>query len=288
MPKNRNKKRDENHNCKVAPIKKLPEKSAPAKNLPEKNLPEKKPEKSLPVTATQVNNVTETAPPVSNVPVTTPLVSNEPVSNVPVTTPPVNNEPEKSLPDTKLLPKHPLNSKWTLWYYLPDKSMDWSACQHEIHTVDTVEDFWCFFDHLAQPSELINGCDYSFFKNGIRPMWEAPQNVNGGRLTVINTSKSRNININEIWQDVLLYLIGEYYEYSEDICGVVLNVRTYGIKVAIWTSHADKERLKSIGISIKKSLNLPFHVQLPFEVHAETQKSAFSSGRASSKNVFSV
>lgn len=75
--------------------------------------------------------------------------------------------------------KHPLNSKWTLWYYLPEKNADWEKCQHKIHTVETVEDFWSLADHIKPPSDLMPGVDYSFFKNDIRPMWEDPQNVKG-------------------------------------------------------------------------------------------------------------
>ncbi|XP_055294838.1 eukaryotic translation initiation factor 4E-like [Sitodiplosis mosellana] len=261
MPKsNRNKKRDENHNCKAVPSNRMP-----------------------------VNKLSVKSVPVSDQPVSKQPVNNQSASNQPVSEHlPANNLPVSNSPDNNLPLKHPLNSKWALWYYLPEKNKDWEACQHQIHTVTTVEDFWSFFNHLAQPSELLNGVDFSFFKNGIRPMWEAPQNVKGGRLTVINTSKCRNIDINEIWLDILLFLIGEYYEYAEDICGVVLNVRNYGIKLAIWTTHQDKERLKSIGSSIRQSLTSTLNQAIPFEVHAETQRSAQTSGRASSKNVFTV
>jgi len=29
-----------------------------------------------------------------------------------------------------------------------------------------------------------SGCDYNFFKEGIQPVWEVPDNKNGGRLIV--------------------------------------------------------------------------------------------------------
>lgn len=241
MPKNRSKKRDENHNNKV--------KSVSVKKIPVQKLPLEK----------VVENVDAKVESVDN-----------------------------TVPKDDSLLKHQLNSKWTLWYYLPGSGKDWEACQHLIHMVTTVEDFWSFYDHLLQPSELRDGVDYSFFKNGIRPMWEAPQNVKGGRLTIINTSKNKNVDVNEIWMDLLLYLIGEYFEYSEDICGMVLNVRNYGYKIAIWTTHQDKERLKSIGLSIRQSLTSRLNHAIPFEVHSETQKSAQTIGRASSKNIFTV
>lgn len=75
------------------------------------------------------------------------------------------NEPVVNEMDLKPITiKHPLNSKWTLWYFFPEKHRDWEDCQHQIHTVFTIEDFWSFFNHLKSPSELISGVDYSFFK----------------------------------------------------------------------------------------------------------------------------
>lgn len=184
--------------------------------------------------------------------------------------------------------KHPLNSKWTLWYYLPDKDRDWESCQHQIHTVDSIEDFWSLIDHVKQPSELLNGVDYSFFKNGIRPMWEDPQNVKGGRMTVINTSKCRQAVIDEIFLDVLLFLVGEYFEHADDVCGLVLNVRNYGFKLAVWTAHAHSNIIRSIGKNLKQNLCTPPNQQITFELHSETQKNSIKSGRASSRTAFTI
>lgn len=186
--------------------------------------------------------------------------------------------------------KHPLGSKWTLWYYLPEKNKEWDQCQHKIHDVDTVEDFWSFVDHLKQPTKLISGVDYSFFKNGILPMWEEEQNREGGRMTVINTSKAKNANgsIDEIWLDVLLFLIGEYFDGSNDVCGAVLNVRQYGFKLAVWTKHSDKDKITAIGNSLKRSICPPLSNSITFERHKDTQRSSQTSGRASAKALFII
>lgn len=186
--------------------------------------------------------------------------------------------------------KHPLNSKWTLWYYLPEKNKDWDKCQHKIHTVDTVEDFWSLVDNLKQPSELLNGVDYSFFKNDIRPMWEDPQNRNGGRMTVINTSKAKHAIpvIDEIWQDVLLFLIGEYFNGTNDVCGAVLNVRQYGFKLAVWTTHSEKDKIIAIGNNLKKSLSSTLSNSITFERHTDTQRSSQTSGRSTAKAHFII
>lgn len=178
--------------------------------------------------------------------------------------------------------KHPLNSRWTLWYFKQEKNVDWNLCQHRIHAFEYVEDFWSLYNHLRLPSDLPVGVDYSLFKYPIRPMWEDPQNCDGGRLTVVNMMKARDAastphRINELWMDILLFLIGENYEHADKVCGVVLNSRQYGFKVAIWTSTQDKSQVVSIGNSIKASLSTKYTQQIAFESHADTQKKPSSS-----------
>lgn len=64
-------------------------------------------------------------------------------------------------------------------------------------------------------------------------MWEDDQNKNGGRW-VINLQKSfRNNDLDDLWLDVILCLIGEAFDYSEDICGAVVNIRPRGPKMGM-------------------------------------------------------
>lgn len=183
--------------------------------------------------------------------------------------------------------KHPLNSKWTLWYYRPEKGREWEECQHKIHDLTSVEEFWSLFNHVRKPSEIQNGGDYSFFKNGIRPMWEDPQNVKGGRLTVIHVSQKQFAMADEVWLDLLVFLIGENFDHTEDVCGMVMNSRSYGYKIAVWTAHSDEKTVTHIGQTIKKSLKGLF-APITFEVHSETQKSSKLYGKASSKIFFTI
>lgn len=137
-------------------------------------------------------------------------------------------------------------------------------------------------------------------------MWEDDQNKNGGRW-VINLQKSfRNNDLDDLWLDVILCLIGEAFDYSEDICGAVVNIRPRGPKMgmlkailylhllpehdrtgrflkfhfmlssaAVWTSNNDKTRILSIGERLKESLNLPKEMLISYELHKE---SAFKHG----------
>lgn len=52
-------------------------------------------------------------------------------------------------------------------------------------------------------SELRQGCDYSLFKQGIRPMWEDEANKRGGRWA-INLDKKQRINdLDRFWLDTV-------------------------------------------------------------------------------------
>ena len=35
-----------------------------------------------------------------------------------------------------------------------------------------MEDFWALYNHIELASRLAAGCDYSLFKEGVKPMWE--------------------------------------------------------------------------------------------------------------------
>merc|ERR1719367_1860329 len=79
---------------------------------------------------------------------------------------------------------HPLKTSWTLWYF-KRMTNNWEQDQREIASFQSVEDFWAVINHIKEPSLLVNGCDYSVFRTGIKPMWEDPANRNGGRWVVI-------------------------------------------------------------------------------------------------------
>ncbi|KAH8398186.1 hypothetical protein KR215_011650 [Drosophila sulfurigaster] len=131
---------------------------------------------------------------------------------------------------TEHLFKHPLQNTWTLWYLENDRSKSWEDMQNEITSFDTVEDFWSLYNHIKPPSEIKLGSDYSLFKKGIRPMWEDAANKQGGRW-VITLNKSSKNDLDNLWLDVLLCLIGEAFDHSDQICGAVVNIRGKSNKI---------------------------------------------------------
>ncbi|CAG2179566.1 unnamed protein product, partial [Oppiella nova] len=143
----------------------------------------------------------------------------------------------------EVIPKHPLQNQWQLWYFRPGaRGSAWEDNLLDVTHFDTVEDFWALYNHIELASHLNAGSDYSIFKQGIRPMWEDDRNKAGGRWLFTfgkrgpgNREGGREID--KTWLEVLLCLIGEAFgDDSDQICGAVINIRGKMDKISVWTN----------------------------------------------------
>jgi len=161
-------------------------------------------------------------------------------------------------PIAELDHKHPLQNRWTLWFFKNEKGKQWKDNCRPVTTFDTVEDFWAIYNHIQLSSKLPTGCDYMLFKEGIVPEWEDAKNRDGGRWLLTTDKKKRAADLDRIWLETLLCLIGEAFDdASEDICGAWVQIRQKNDKVAIWTGDAsNKERVMSIGRKFQNRLNI--------------------------------
>ncbi|XP_016933588.1 eukaryotic translation initiation factor 4E1 [Drosophila suzukii] len=176
-------------------------------------------------------------------------------------------KPLKGFVDMRL--KHPLENTWTLWYLENDRTKSWEDMQNEITSFDMVEDFWSLYNHIKPPSEIRIGSDYSLFKKGIQPMWEDDANKYGGRW-VINMGRGSKLELDKLWLDVLLILIGEAFEHTEEVCGAVINLRGKSNKISIWTANGHNElAVMEIGLKLRDLLVLPPH-QLQYQLHKDS------------------
>lgn len=183
----------------------------------------------------------------------------------------------------EFLIKHPLQNQWSLWFYDNDRNKTWEENLIELTTFDTVEDFWRLYHHIKLPSELRQGHDYAVFKQGIRPMWEDDANKMGGRWLISLEKKQRFTDLDRFWLDVVLLLIGENFENSDEICGAVVNVRPKVDKIAIWTADAMKQHATiEIGKKLKEQLGI--HGKIGFQVHRDTMVKHSSA----TKNLYTV
>lgn len=54
---------------------------------------------------------------------------------------------------------HLLDGRWTFWYtHRPttfrNSSVNYDSCLKKLGTFGSIEEFWCYYDHMKLPSEL--------------------------------------------------------------------------------------------------------------------------------------
>jgi len=175
-------------------------------------------------------------------------------------------------PSAEVIPKHPLQNQWQLWYFRPGpKGSAWEDNLLDVTHFDTVEDFWALYNHIELASNLNSGSDYSIFKHGIRPMWEDTHNKMGGRwLFTFNKKGCTAQQIDETWLEVLLCLIGEAFgEDSDQVCGAVINIRGKMDKISVWTNDCRNHlSINNIGKILKSRTG--YKQTISYEAHSDT------------------
>ncbi|KAL9998652.1 putative translation Initiation factor eIF-4e, eukaryotic translation initiation factor 4E (eIF-4E) [Helianthus debilis subsp. tardiflorus] len=127
-----------------------------------------------------------------------------------------------------------------------------------------VEGFWVCYCHLARPSSLPSPTDLHHFKQGIRPLWEDSANCNGGKW-IIRFKKAVS---GRFWEDLVLALVGDQLDYSDNICGVVLSIRFNEDILSVWNRNAsDNQVVMALRDKIKRHLKLPHGYVMEYKPH---------------------
>ncbi|XP_020807689.1 eukaryotic translation initiation factor 4E [Drosophila serrata] len=173
-----------------------------------------------------------------------------------------------SLIDYELGMKHLLQHTWTVWHWENDRTKSWSDMLSDVTSFNTVEDFFSVYYFIKPPSDLKIFNDYMVFKQGIRPMWEDDFNKEGGRWIMLLDKASKAFS-DKLWHDLLLCIIGECFEYSDQICGVVINVRNKANKLSLWTKNArNSVAVMAIGNQLKQFLHLG-EMEIQYQGHKD-------------------
>jgi len=103
-------------------------------------------------------------------------------------------------------------------------------------------------------------------------MWEDPRNKKGGRWLISLSRNQRSTDLDNLWLETLLCMIGEAFEeQSDDVCGAVVNVRPKGDKIGLWTADLTRgDGIVKIGRKLKERLNIPAKLAIGFQAHTDT------------------
>lgn len=170
--------------------------------------------------------------------------------------------------------EHPLQNAWAVWYdkAKPKKRRDggattagWEGGLKVVGAFQDVEYMWRWFNSLTSASDMDVGANYHVFKEGVKPMWEAPANKGGGSWTIRFAKRtSGQCYLQEYWLNLVCAAVGETLdEGANDICGVGVSKRRSGDKLVVWMSappsgcsaEEEETRAMEIGRRVKSLCN---------------------------------
>jgi len=120
-----------------------------------------------------------------------------------------------------------------MWYRPPtSKNSDYEKSILPMYKMATAQEFWKVYTHLKRPSDLPTVSDYHFFKEDIRPVWEDEENKKGGKW-IMRLKKGV---MDRYWDDMMLAVVGDQFaEAGEEVCGMVVSVRSGEDVLSVWT-----------------------------------------------------
>ncbi|TKR75712.1 hypothetical protein L596_016965 [Steinernema carpocapsae] len=163
-----------------------------------------------------------------------------------------------------------LGNTFVLWYLENERNREWKDCVKEIGAFESVQGCLAVYLAVKPPSNLAFGYDYMLFKEGVKPMWEDENNRNGGRWRVSIESRKNHsyIRTDSYWHDLMEAFVEGHFADSEDILGIVVNRRSKGDKISVWTRDAsNEEATERVGKELKKLLGMPKSDKMAYFAH---------------------
>jgi translation initiation factor 4E len=175
----------------------------------------------------------------------------------------------------------PLRYTWSVWEQIMQssdgKSGQYSDATHKVSEFGTVEEFWKLWNHMPQPSELLEPkrmvreqTDGSLhvidaimiFRENIRPEWEDKMNAKGGHFQWQLKPSIGGGQIDEYWNNLVLGMIGSTIEPANMITGIRLVDKLSGprasnvIRLEVWFSdYEDSQAVQTLRRSVEACMS---------------------------------
>jgi len=122
--------------------------------------------------------------------------------------------------------------------------------------------------------DLLPNTDYMLFKADIRPEWEAPSNKDGGKwVLTIETKDQEGLNMQEIWETILMAMVGCTYVHYNFVNGIVMSLRERYFRFSLWTRDAsDKKMQLEIGKHFRELAKISPKIQVVYQLHSNALK----------------
>jgi len=157
-----------------------------------------------------------------------------------------------------------LKHKWYIWYH-KDKD-NWTISGFEkIYEIINVNDFWKLYNSW---NKIFNNINKHIFimREGINPIWEDPNNINGGCWSF---KVANDVLANELWEDLSIYIVTNNLsnDNSDEIFGLsMIHKKNNNCIIKIWNKDCNKNSLNLLNKNIlnKWGTNIIYiaHIQL--------------------------
>ena len=136
-------------------------------------------------------------------------------------------------------------SKWVLWYFDP-RNKEWTLPNYTVLSeIETPQQFWSILTNI--PKEAFE-CGYFFFmKKGIRPIWEVPENANGGSWS----KKVLTTDISEIITELMVHCVCETMMSIPGLVGFSTSPKGDHNVIKIWNVSSVQTSTKLLNNKIK-------------------------------------
>jgi len=172
-----------------------------------------------------------------------------------------------------------LNDCWVWRHHVKDKSKNYEQNTQEICRFNTIQQMWKYYNNIPLPTTFfkfdknikkINGKNvhaWSIFRKGIEPAWEDENNINGGEVN-LRTFEYKD-QIDDLWEHTMVTVLGEDFEYSENITGIRVvdssNHFKFMYRIEIWYDDASVE--EKIKKDIHSVFNFPEGQNITYKNH---------------------
>ena len=129
--------------------------------------------------------------------------------------------------------------------------------------VTNVQEFWRFWNSV-DVENMPMGSDFSIFKRGLFPLWENPENEQGGRWIITGF---RDEDAGRHLLNIVLTLVGlQFGSFQEMMNGVVLSTRKHGRSISLWNRWIDGSSFEPVDCSLRLLVE-DLDVQIEFRSH---------------------
>lgn len=160
-----------------------------------------------------------------------------------------------------------LKIKYAFYYRLNEEGLSRDMKANEfadqvklISYFSSLEEFWAIFQHLRKPDNCRSGTELFMFLNDVKPYWEDPLNINGGKVSIRLRKNYSSI----IWEEFVLAVLGEIFpsNIQSEITGVVISIRKECNVLQLWFKDYTLEKGTLIEQAVKELIMVPDSVEV--------------------------